>query len=370
MPRASDPVYRRWLAVALVTACLVATGVAAFNIWIDPFQYFHLATRFPPRFYTSYHRFINPGLARNGIYDVVVSGSSIVENTRNNVTAEACGGTSVNLAMPAMSASEQRLILDLALRSRRVRRVVTVLDFNEFAGSPDSRQEVAGPLPRYLYDDNPFNDFPYVLSWDVFRKSLAIYRGVTDSEFRSDTNAPWFWAYRRQFGRSQVLRELNINDINARFQQPPRTFDGMRVSFDRNVLSLMTSYPDTRFEVVWPPYSILVWLDFAQRDQLEVTLAFKRYVAAAVESLPNVRIHDLQAIREVTHDLDRYTDIYHFDPSVNDWIVRMACGSTGDDLASLARSEAALRAQVQAVARRDGINALAQGRFAPPPENP
>ena len=82
---------------------------------------------------------------------------------------------------------------------------------------------------------------------------------------------------------------------------------------------------DTRFDLVWPPYSILVWLDFAQRDQLDVTLAFKRDVAAATRGLPNVHVHDLQAEATITHDLDRYTDIYHFDAAVNDWVIRAVC---------------------------------------------
>ena len=354
--------YRTWLFAALGTALTLAASVAAINAWVDPFQHYHLSTRFPPRFYTLHHRFIDPGLARNGAYDVVVSGSSIMENARNDVTARACGAASVNLAMPAMSASEQRLILDLALRSHPVRRIIAVLDFNEFAGAPDARQDIAGPLPRYLYDDNPFNDLPYLLSFDVLRKSLAILRGVADSEFRTDATAPWFWAQRRPFGRAQVMQGMDLRDINARFQQPVRTLDGMRASFDGNVLPLLREHPRTQFDLVWPPYSILVWVDFAQRDQLDVTLAFKRYVRAAVAALPNVRIHDLQAARAITHDLDRYTDLYHFDPSVSDWLIQQACGASADDAASLDAVERALRAQVQAIGAPEALSALAQGR--------
>jgi hypothetical protein len=362
MPATTRP-FRTWFAVALGTTVALATAVIAFNAWIDPFQHYHLASRFPPRFYTLHHRFIDPGLARNAPYDVLVSGSSIMENTRNDVTARACGGAAVNLAMPAMSAAERRLILDLALRAHGARRVVAVLDFNEFAGAPDARQDVAGPLPRYLYDDNPFNDLPYVLSLDVLRKSWAIFRNAHDSEFRSDATAPWFWAPRKTFGRAEVLRDLDLADINARFQQPARTLAGMQASFERNLMPLIAAYPDTRFELVWPPYSILVWLDFAQRDQLEVTLAFKRYVRETTARYPNVRIHDLQAERSITHDLDRYTDLYHFDPAVNDLIVTVACGEKADDAASLARKEDDLRMQVRAIREPGAVAAL--GRPSP-----
>jgi len=354
-----------WLATVLALTLACAAAVIAFNAWVDPFQHYHLSTRFPPRFYTLHHRWIDPGLARNGVYDVALSGSSIMENTRNDVIAAACGGPAVNLSMPAMSAAEQRLILEVALRSRRLRRAIVVLDFNEFAGAPDARQEVAGPLPRYLYDDNPLNDLPYVLSWDILRRSWSIVRDARDAEFRTDVAAPWYWAPRKTFGRAVVLDGLDLARLNSRFQQPARTLDGMRASFERNILPLLARYPDTRFDLVWPPYSILVWLDFAQRDQLDVTLAFKRDVAAATRRLPNVHVHDLQAEATITHDLDRYTDIYHFDAAVNDWMIRAVCQAPDAPPVDPAAREAALRAQVARAATPEGLAAVVGRADAP-----
>lgn len=354
-----------WLATVLALTLACAAAVIAFNAWVDPFQHYHLSTRFPPRFYTLHHRWIDPGLARNGVYDVALSGSSIMENTRNDVIAAACGGPAVNLSMPAMSAAEQRLILEVALRSRRPRRAIVVLDFNEFAGAPDARQEVAGPLPRYLYDDNPLNDLPYVMSWDILRRSWSIVRDVRDAEFRTDAGAPWYWAPRKTFGRAVVLDGLDLARLNSRFQQPARTLEGMRASFERNILPLLVSYPKTRFDLVWPPYSILVWLDFAQRDQLDLTLAFKRDVAAATRGLPNVHLHDLQAEASITHDLDRYTDIYHFDAAVNDWMIDAVCQASDVAPADPAAREATLRAQVARAATPEGLAAVVGRADAP-----
>jgi hypothetical protein len=351
---------RRWLLAVLGTTLAIATAVGAVNAVVDPFQHYRLAAA--PRFYTLMHRYIDPGIAKHARYDTIVSGSSIMENTRADVVDAACGGTAVNLAMPAMSASEQRLIVDTALRARDVRRVIAVLDFNAFAGPPDARQDVAGPLPRYLYDDNPFNDLPYLLSLDVLRKSWAILADSPQGEYRTDAEAPWYWAPRKRFGREEVLRGLDLSDLNARYRQPPRTLDGMRASFDANLLPIVARHPDTEFDIVWPPYSILVWLDFAQRDQLDVTLAFKRYVREALRGFANARIYDLQAESAITHDLDRYTDLYHFDPRVNDWMVRTVCSRAGMDDAMLAEDESRLREQVRRIAQPRALQALAAPR--------
>ena len=322
---AAERASARWLSGVLGMTLAVLGASAAFVAWVDPFQQYHLATHYPPRFYFLHHRYINPGLARNQIYDTVVTGSSIMENTRNDFVAKACGGAAVNLSMPAMSASEQRLMLDTAFADRPVKRVIAVLDFNEFSGGIDERQDVAGPLPRYLYDRNPFNDLPYVLSWEVLLKSWRIVTKDASEKFTSDPNAAWFWGNVKRFRRDEVLRGLDLAHLNARYGQPQRTIEGMRASFEYNLLPLFRSHPETEFDVVWPPYSILVWVDFAQRGQLDITLQFKRYVAETTRALSNVHLIDLQTERAITHDLDRYTDLYHFDPAVNEWLVESAC---------------------------------------------
>src|SRR5881394_3298455 len=89
---ASDRASKRWLVAVLAALVVSLCAAAVFIAWVDPFQQYHLASRFPPRFYFLHHRYINPGLAKNQVYDTVVSGSSIMENTPNDLVAKACGG--------------------------------------------------------------------------------------------------------------------------------------------------------------------------------------------------------------------------------------------------------------------------------------
>ena len=350
---------RRWcIAVVAAIAALLA-AIAALDAWVDPFQQFAVASRFAPRFYTLHHRYIDPGLAKNAAYDTLLTGSSIMENSRNADIARACGGRAVNLAMPAQSAFEQRLILETALASRKVRQAIVVLDFNAFAGVPDARQDIAGPLPRYLYGRNPLDKLPYLLSGDVLLKSLRILADDRSESFATDPDAPWYWAGRKRFGRDEVLQGLDLGHLNARYAQPARTLAEMQASFAANLLPILRAHPDTRFDLVWPPYSILVWLDFAQRDQLDVSLAFKRYVYETAGALPNVRVVDLQPLREITHDLDRYTDLYHFAPDVNVRVTDAACrGEYQVTAETLNAFEQALRAQTAEVATPAGLARL------------
>ena len=345
-PRVDEapPRWRRWCLSVLGGTVFALATVLALNALVDPFQHYRLASSHPPRFYKLHHRFINPGIAKNASYSTVLIGSSIMESTRNDSIAAACGGPSVNLSMPAISASEIRALLDTVFRAHEPRRVVIVLDFNALAGAPDARQEDSGPLPTYLYDANVFNDLPYLLSGVVLRKSISVLLNRNDEEYTSDPNAPWYWANRVTFGRSEVLRGLDLHDLNARFMQPPRTFAGMWASFERNLLPALGAHPQTQFDLVWPPYSMLVWVDFEQRGQLDVTFEFKRYMAQVLAALPNVRIIDLQGHEEITGDLDLYRDLYHFAPQVNRWIVGRACsGLDVEDASNVVRFERDLR---------------------------
>jgi hypothetical protein len=348
-PDASSTRWKRWCA-AVAAATAVALGiVAAVNAAVDPFQQYRLASSHAPRFYALHHRWINPGIAKHATYDTVLVGSSIMESTANDTIAHACGGPAVNLSMPAISAAEIRTMLDTVFDARRPARVLVVLDFNAFAGLPDERQESAGPLPAYLYDRNVLNDLPYLLSGTVLRKSISILAGRNDESFRSDPNAPWYWADRMRFGRAEVLRGLDLSNLNARFQQPARSLAGMRASFERNILPMLRAHPETDFRLAWPPYSILVWVDFLQRGQLDLTLAFKRYVLTAVSGLSNVHVVDLQVRDDITGNLDLYMDIYHFAPQVNRWLVEEACAGRGDvDAGNVDAFERRLRAQLLA----------------------
>ena len=69
-----------WTARLIFLAVFFAAAIV-FVIVVDPFQQYHVSTRFEPRFYSLHHRFINPGLAKNAAYDTIATGSSI-EPTR------------------------------------------------------------------------------------------------------------------------------------------------------------------------------------------------------------------------------------------------------------------------------------------------
>ena len=316
----------KFIVCTLAFSALMLAAVAVLNWRIDPFQQYRLAAADQTRFPRALQRYINPGLAKNADYNFVITGSSLMENFHLPEVDQRCGVKSVNLATSAMAAFEQRKILEVALRHRAPTRVVMSLDFNSFAPPVDaSLPDIPDPLPLYLYDDNVFNDFRYLLNGSVSMRSMSILRGARIGNYSTDANRAWSWDHEVAFSRDRALKDIDPANINRRYQQGPRTIERMRASFEANIAALIEQYPGTEFNIVFPPYSIVVWADFAQRGQLEVSLAFKRHVFERIGARRNVRIFDMQWDGDITQNLDLYTDIYHFNPTINRQLLSAAC---------------------------------------------
>ncbi|MEO8137201.1 MAG: hypothetical protein ABI831_24875 [Betaproteobacteria bacterium] len=338
---------RRYGTALLAAMALIIAAIAFIDYAVDPFQQYRRPAWYEPHYYRTLQRFINPGIAKRYDYDTVITGSSMMENFSNAEAGAILHGKVVNLAMGAMTAYELHELLATIIAGDRARHIVVDLNFNAFAGSP-AMQVVTDPLPLYLYDSKWWNDGRYLLQAQTLARSAEILLGWRRGRFATDPDKPWYWADEYEFSGKATMRGLDPANINRDFKQGPRTLEGMRASFDANLLPMLRDHPQLRFSLVYPPYSALVWTDFAQRDQVEVSLAFKRYVFDAVKSLPNVALYDFQPRREWVTNLDNYKDIYHFSPAISRAMLEaIAQGSDRVDVDSIGGSEAVLRSLSQ-----------------------
>jgi len=308
-------VARRFFITLVAAAVAFGAAVVAFNAWVDPFQHYRKAAHFPARFYNAWQRYENPGLAKHWDYNRVVTGSSLMECIIPADVDRSFGGRTINLSVSAQTAYDAGQLLRTALRTGKPRHVIMNLDYNAFSGAPD-RSGFAEPFPTYLYDDSIANDIPYVLGYATTRKSLETALGLRWSRFSSDPERMWYWMDGHRFHAAKAVEGLDPADLNARFRQPPRTLEGMKASFEANLAPLLEQNPGVRFSFLYAPYAILVWMDFDQRGQLEVTLAFREWLFERTRGLANVETFDFHAVPEVVTDLDHFTDIYHFSPNL------------------------------------------------------
>ena len=312
----------RFIRNSLIGAFVLLAIAGAVNWRVDPFQQYRIPTTYAPRFYYFFQRHENPGIARNYDFDRAIVGSSFLENVSGSEVDAAFGaGKTFNLCFSALTAYEARQLLESVLARGKVNEVIYNVDFNMFAGDP-RRTGIPDPLPLYLYDAWHWNDYPYVLSIATLKRSMNIILDRREAGYREDRDNPWYWGDTADFSVKSVVERLDFKDLNKHYRQPNRTLDGMMRSFDENLAPLVRGHPDAKFIFVWPPYSILVWADFRQRDQLDLSLEFKRRFVAALAKYPNVRMHDFQARTDWITHLGDYRDIYHFSPKISSAMVK------------------------------------------------
>lgn len=356
---------RRFALSVFAIALSIASAIVALNFWVDPFQQYRKAQRFPARFYNAWQRYENPGIAKHYDYDRVLTGSSLMECVIPEDVDRVMGGKTINLSVSAETAYDAGQLLAVALRTGKPRHVVMNLDYNAFSGAPD-RSGFAEPFPWYLYDDHLWNDLPYLLGVGTTRKSIETLMGLHWSRFSSDPGRMWYWMDGYRFFAAKAVQGLDPENLNARFHQPPRTLEGMQASFEANLVPLIERHPDIRFSFVYAPYAILVWMDFDQRGQLDLTLAFREWLYERTRRYPNVEIFDFHAEPAIVEDLDHFTDIYHYSPKLSRAIIQaMAEGRYKLTRETVVANNDWIR---QAARRRTPAQVIAEALAKPAPE--
>jgi hypothetical protein len=310
---------KRWLITITVLVFVPLMGVAALNVWVDPYQAYRLSDA--PRYYAAFQRHVVPGLAKHADYDTAIIGSSMFENTLPVDVDRALGGKSINLALSAMSATDASDLLAHVLRIGKAKRVVFGVDYSAFARPNGYRGFANEPWPAHLYDRSAINDAAYVLATSTTEKSVEWLMGRQWNRFSRDSSNMWGWADpSMEYGEAAVMRGVNPKRINDRFSQPALDQKLMLDSLRELIETHLKSHPQVHFHLVLPPYSKVVWADFLQRKQVESALAFRRVLVEVSATLPNVSVHDFQCDDRV-RDLANYKDAYHYGPHINQWMV-------------------------------------------------
>src|SRR5579871_3770468 len=139
--------YLAWYAGFVVSVGLVGPMLMVYAI--DPLQLFRRAPY--AAVFSTNERYQLPGLARNYDYDTVIVGSSMAQNFYLGYADRELRARTLKLAISGSSAHEQFLILNVALRTGKVKRVVWSLDQWEFRGSPQRVRDDLGVFPYDLY---------------------------------------------------------------------------------------------------------------------------------------------------------------------------------------------------------------------------
>jgi hypothetical protein len=338
--------YLAWLASA---GALWAGLLVLFNWGVDPLQIERPAAY--GAVYIDNQRYQNPGIANSQEYETVVIGTSHAENLLPSELERILGKKAVKLAISGSTAYEQRLILEKAIATGKVKRVIWALDRIAFTKPADAVTGDDTDFPFHLYDEGWRALGPYLLSIDTFEQSLAALLGLGHRDL--DTLGSWF--DRVEFGEPRVMADWQRR--GAIFDRVNRT-PGMAFttsihdvthSLERNLMPVVRDHPEIRFDVFFPPFSVFAYLaDFRQSAHAFADRqGYKRLVVEFAASQPNLDVYDFQAESDITHDLANYKDLDHYGLAVNGFILEAI--ATGRDRVDPATYDEVLADQARQV---------------------
>ncbi|MBR0824579.1 hypothetical protein JQ596_03440 [Bradyrhizobium manausense] len=352
----------------LLASVAFVLAASALNYVVDPLQLFR-PSRLVPAAYSVDTRMQNAGLLASQSFDTAFIGSSLAIHFRQSDIDRALGVRSLKLAMTGSNSRQQGFVLEDAI-ARGAKRVVWEMDDWIYVDAPAIDDDPY--FSADLYRRTAKGLASYLLSTATTKESLvSLLRAIPPLHAPLASVAPYLpvkfalsdvddiYALPRNFDVSAGYNAKRTLAAFAYITDPVRShflgigydYDAMVGHFQRDAVGLIARHPDVTFDIYFPPYSILQYV--AMRDAspaaLKTVYEITALVATRLSQLPNVRLYDFRAIKEVTHDLDNYGDVIHHSPVVDAKVLTwLAEGKYRVDPRAPLASLDALKAQVEA----------------------
>jgi hypothetical protein len=346
----------------------IMLAAAAINFIVDPLQIFRPSRLFPAM-YSQDGRLQNAGLIKSQPFDTVLMGTSLAIHFHQSEIDRILGVKSLKLSMTGSSSREQVFVLDAAM-ARRPKRVIWEVDDWIFHDAPEI--DANTHLPADLYRGNARGIASYLLDGAMARESLwiaarsipplqpAVAALTNEALFKlpiadvddintlpreEDLNA--FYNARRAMAAYRYITD----PVRSKYLLDDTDYDMKVRVFERDAIGLIRAHPDVTFDIYLPPYSILQWVALRETspDTLNSVYAFSDYFCRRLVAFPNVRLFDFRGVKDVTHDLNNYSDVIHHSPDIDLKILGwLAQGKYRVDKASPTSTLNQLKAQVDA----------------------
>ena len=319
---------KRWLTGFLGIFLAGLAGCMALVIWVDPFFQYHKPLAWFPYLVDNQVN-QNPGLAKHMDYDGILIGSSMTASFNTDWFEELMGiktqKLSYNGSYPKDLSNIMQLVFDA--KGDQVKAVYMAVDQSTF--SADS-EETKFPVTDYLYDDNVFNDVPYLLNKDVLLDYIL--RPLADRKDASDwaeLYKPW-WTD-EYYNKANVLMYYEAAEEKQEEEALAADYfkDAVEENLQKNILPYIEAHPETEFYIFYPPYSILFWNDVTREKELEAVIGRLEYMTERLLNYENVHVFNFLGKEDIICNLNNYADYMHYHKNVCRYITE--CFATGEN---------------------------------------
>ena len=319
---------KRWLAGFLGIFLAGLAGCMALVIWVDPFFQYHKPLAWFP-YLVDNEVNQNPGLAKHMDYDSILIGSSMTASFNTDWFEELMGMKTQKLSYNGSYPKDLSNIMQLVFDAKgdQVKAVYMAVDQSTFSADPE---ETKFPVTDYLYDDNVFNDVPYLLNKDVLLDYIL--RPLADRKDASDwaeLYKPW-WTD-EYYNKANVLMYYEAAEEKQEEEALAADYfkDAVEENLQKNILPYIEAHPETEFYIFYPPYSILFWNDVTREKELEAVIGRLEYMTERLLNYENVHVFNFLGKEDIICNLNNYADYMHYHKNVCRYITE--CFATGEN---------------------------------------
>lgn len=319
---------KRWLAGFLGIFLAGLAGCMALVIWVDPFFQYHKPLAWFPYLVDNQVN-QNPGLAKHMDYDGILIGSSMTASFNTDWFEELMGMKTQKLSYNGSYPKDLSNIMQLVFDAKgdQVKAVYMAVDQSTFSADPE---ETKFPVTDYLYDDNVFNDVPYLLNKDVLLDYIL--RPLADRKDASDwaeLYKPW-WTD-EYYNKANVLMYYEAAEEKQEEEALAADYfkDAVEENLQKNILPYIEAHPETEFYIFYPSYSILFWNDVTREKELEAVIGRLEYMTERLLNYENVHVFNFLGKEDIICNLNNYADYMHYHKNVCRYITE--CFATGEN---------------------------------------
>ena len=179
-------------------------------------------------------------------------------------------------------------------------------------------------LPKYLYDNNILNDYKYLFNKEVVFKGLSgviIYTLLGKNTTSFDEYSNWNNQYKA--GKENVIKiyKRNKKENIKEEKLEKKDIEMIDKNIEKNVISLIKKYPNTKFIYFITPYSIVYWDQLKQEGKIEKQIMAEKYMIEKLLEYPNVELYSFVSNYGMICNLDNYMDYAHYMGNISDKIL-------------------------------------------------
>ena len=257
------------------------------------------------------------GTLRNFDYNALIVGSSVCENYNNGWFDQGFDCRTIKAIRSYGATADLKTLLDIAYEEHTLDYVFYNIDPSSLSADAEPTFVSTG-CPMYLYDNNHWNDYPYVLNKDVLMEKLPYmlaYSFIGDYDEGDSYN----WAQWKYFG-ADLATGMYARKPTIAEMQPENMNEEVLAENIALLTELVESHPETTFKFFFSPYSMLWWDNAYRTGERDAVIYNEKQAVKTLLAYENVEIYFYQDAREIITNLDNYMDMIHFSKDINYWV--------------------------------------------------